>query len=77
MFAIAPAEVASVAEAIALESPVFCVAKTATGAGPQDTQPEPLTKGQLESDPSPLSDVVITETLIDGIRSLRAFRRTP
>ncbi|KAA5545883.1 hypothetical protein FYK55_02910 [Roseiconus nitratireducens] len=81
--AIRPSEISLVAKALAQETQVFCVARTGT-ADPnqmanQMVRPSesPETVGVLVSDPDPMSEISITETLIGGRRKVRAYRRSP
>ena len=74
VIAVTASQVSSVAKAIALKQLIFCVARQFNDVGSAvNDEPSPT---QLVSDPDPLSDIVITETLINGQREVRAFRRS-
>ena len=77
--AIRPSEITLVAKALALETPVFCIARTGTENAHDATRSSgsPETASELVSDPDPLREIAITETLIGGRRSVRAYRRSP
>ncbi|MDC0278911.1 hypothetical protein OAL43_01760 [bacterium] len=77
--AIRPDEISLIAKALSQETAMFCVARSGTadlnGASlPSDSSE---TTSKLDSDPDPLSEISITETLIDGKRVERAYRRSP
>ena len=76
VLAIRPTEVASVAKAVSEKQSVFCVARSAS-AKPVVRANQSETASELASDPNPLSEITITETLIGGKRQAAAYRRNP
>lgn len=82
VLAVRPGEVTALAKALAVDTPVFCVARTTIGAAQEMPAPGPTSVSAqkvptgLVSDPSPLQEISITETLIGGKRKATAYRRT-
>lgn len=74
-----PDEVSQIAKALAQETPVFCVirkdgSQKGESLTPSATEESPE---RLVSDPDPMREIAITETLVGGDRTVRAYRRTP
>ena len=79
LVAVQPGEVSAVASAIAMKEPIYCVARA-----PQRKKGEPIEPAlsseladEINLDSSPLSDITLTESIIGGHRTVRAYRRTP
>ncbi len=80
VLAVRPGEVTALTKSLAVDTPVFCVARTTIGndkmmpAAPTTVNAAKVPVG-LVSDPSPLQEISITETLIGGRRQATAYRR--
>ena len=77
--AIRPDEISSVAKAVAKKDSMYCVALSSGNAveataGHLD---EHALADSLRSDPDPLQNITVTETIVGGRRSMRAYRRKP
>ncbi|MGB7342880.1 MAG: hypothetical protein WBD20_01590 [Pirellulaceae bacterium] len=79
VLAVRPDEVTALAKAITVGTPVFCVARTtitAPAMAPTSVSAAKIPVG-LVSDPNPMQQISISESLIGGNRKATAYRRTP
>lgn len=84
VLAVAPDEIAQITKAMAGQKVVFCIARANTQAGVPEQGNRTTTHTQaanqdrvpsgLASDPDPLSQIQVMETMIGGQRKLQAFR---
>jgi hypothetical protein len=78
VLAVRPPEVSAITKAIATKASVFCVARASQDVAVQRPGlTAPTTATELVSDPSPLADISITESLIGGQRTATAYRIAP
>ena len=75
--AIQPGEVSAIASALAMKKPIYCVARAPQNnkSGPVEPAPSSETADKIDLGPSPLSDITLTESIIGGRRTVRAYRR--
>ena len=75
--AIQPGEVSAIASALAMKKPIYCVARAPQNnkSGPVEPVPSSETADKIDLGPSPLSDITLTESIIGGRRTVRAYRR--
>ena len=77
--AVQPGEVSAVASAIAMKEPIYCVARAPQKKKGEPGEPASSSElaDEINLDSSPLSDITLTESIIGGRRTVRAYRRTP
>ena len=76
VLAMKPNEVSEIARAVTQGVNVFSVARSAASGPPAPTNVPASATTDLVSDPSPLGQISITETLIGGRRSVNAYKRS-